>query len=79
MCPKLWRGGNCKREGGSTAGRSCNDSRLQFFIAVHNRTGITELLKGERIMGDEVRINISCNRLCSLFCVVARLGLVLQE
>jgi len=58
MCPKPWRGGNCKREGGSTVGRSY---QAIVFIAVPNRTGIIRLAKGDRIMDYEVRINISHN------------------
>jgi len=58
MCPKIWRGGNCKREGGNTVGSAY---QATVFITVCNRTGITRLAKGDRIMDFEVRINISYN------------------
>lgn len=58
MCPELWRGGNCKREGGDTVGRSY---QATVFITARNTTGITRLAKDDRIMDYEVRINISHN------------------
>jgi len=58
MCPKPWRGGNCKREGGSTVGRSY---QATVFITVCNRTGIVRLAKDDRLMDYEVMMNISHN------------------